>query len=484
MDRRVFLGSLTGGPLLATGITDANPSGRQQQGTFGTPFPEGGESGGDHPPIPNFCAHEHWGSIASIGMAPEGFRADAEAGALPARRTTLLDLLIDPYLGGWMAAAGFNAADIARKFGKADLQSAWIDSPDQVFNEIRPHLERQRLTGVFQCLRRGITLLHGHDIGSLDLEAWKAADQSIAMRYESLFQWYRKAMEQAGFSELIRPVHPSFFTRSQSDSSAQEELSFTHTILRIDPLLGLWTTDSQKRDKMAETFGVEPVDAASWRKLILAIFDAAAQKGTTGIKQLQAYSRSLDFQEADESQVAWVGDLTPYQVTTFKNWVVNECCRQAHERGWPHQIHVGTHNLSKSSPLPLEFLAKRYPRMKLVLIHCWPFIDESGWLAKYLPNVYLDTCWQTVLNPDFFRRALKAWLGYVPHHKIMCSHDSTSLEMAAGSSLFTREILAEELGEHAGVLQIPHKDMSQLAAGFLHNNAVDVYGIGTVFQVD
>jgi hypothetical protein len=57
---------------------------------------------------PIFCAHEHWGSIDSIGMAPESFRADTEAGALPARRTGLMDILVDPYFYGclmWAATA-------------------------------------------------------------------------------------------------------------------------------------------------------------------------------------------------------------------------------------------------------------------------------------------------------------------------------------------------------------------------------------------
>lgn len=482
MDRRDFLGSLTGSSLAAAGLVDPIRGGELQGEYLKMAATDDWLSESGNPPIPNFCAHEHWGSIASLGMAPEGFRADAEAGALPNRKTTLLDLIIDPYLGGWMAASGLNTAEIARKYGASDIQTAWSEAPDSVFKEVQPSLEKQQLTGVFQCLRRGIQLLHGQDIGSFDLDTWKAADQSIASHYEMMFKWYREGMGRAGFSELIRPVHPSFYLRSGSEISAKEELAFTHSILRIDPLLGLWTTDSQKREKIAEAFGVEPVDAASWKKLIQAIFDAAAQKGTTGIKQLQAYSRSLDFQEVNETQVTWIGDLTPTQVTTFKNWVVHECCEQAHERGWPHQIHVGTHNLDESSPLPLEGLAKRYPKMKLVLIHCWPFLEESGWLAKHIPNVYLDTCWQTVLNPEFFRNALKTWLGYVPSHKIMCSHDSTSLEMAAGSSLFTREILSSEVRLLGESLRIPPKTTDRIKADLLHNNAVDVYGFGQHFE--
>src|SRR5215470_3504028 len=40
--------------------------------------------------LPNFCAHEHWGSIDSIGVVAEGFRADVERGATPRTKTGLL----------------------------------------------------------------------------------------------------------------------------------------------------------------------------------------------------------------------------------------------------------------------------------------------------------------------------------------------------------------------------------------------------------
>ena len=157
---------------------------------------------------------------------------------------------------------------------------------------------------------------------------------------------------------------------------------------------------------------------------------------------------------------------------------MHECCKQAHERGWPHQVHVGTNNLRQSSPLPLEDLGRRYPRMKIVMIHCWPFLDEAGWLAKHVPSIHIDTCWQPVLNPEFLRKALSTWINYVPLHKIACGHDATSVEMAVGSSLFTRETLADVLGAQSK-LGFSGSDAVRAAAGFLHDNAVSIYGVGT-----
>lgn len=420
-------------------------------------------SGPDFSSLPNFCSHEHWGSIDSIGMAPEGFRADVECGATPRRRTGILDLLLEPYLTGLLSAAG-------AKISEAELRdrSSW-----EAVKTLRPALRPHEFTGTFQCTRRGLLYLYGADLWDLDRSTCMQLDDAIARNYANHLDWYQTVMRKRGFSQLIRPVHPEFYVRQESPEAARHERSFTHTVMRIDPLLDLWRRDSARRKGLAAIAGVEPGDAKTWRTFLGNLFDLAARNGAVGTKQLEAYSRDLDFVPRVDSEVVWSGDLTPPQVRIFQDWVVHECSKQAHDRGWPHQVHVGTHNLTQSSPMPLATLARRYRRMKIVMIHCWPFLNEAGWLAKYEPNLYIDTCWQPVLNPEFLRNAMRLWLNYVPSNKITCGHDATTVEMAAGSALFTREILAETISNRAG-----EKRSRQLAADLLHNNAVEIYGIG------
>lgn len=418
--------------------------------------------------IPNFCAHEHWGSIDSIGREPGVFRADSEAGASPRERTGILDIVLEPYLRGLLLRAGsdVNLDDLKR-------QPVW-DS----WTRLQSDLRNQEFTGTFQCTRRGLERLYGVDCAAMNQASCERLDLAVARNYEHLFQWYREAMRQMGFSELIRPVHPEFYVQQESEELAAQERSFTHTVMRIDPFLGLWQRKSPRRESLARYTGIEPVDAKSWRAFIGKCFDLAAASNAVGIKQLQAYRRDLDFSQPDDSEVVWSGDLTDAQIRVFQDWVVHECSKQAHERGWPQQVHVGTHNLTESSPMPLLKLAQKYRRMKIVMIHCWPFLDEAGWLAKYQSNMYIDTCWQPVLSPGFLRKALRGWLSYVPAHKISCSHDSTTVEMAAGSSLFTREILSDCLLEMNRDVRMSETKLPGLAAQLLQNNAVDLYGIG------
>jgi hypothetical protein len=428
--------------------------------------------------LPNFCAHEHWGSINSIGMSPESFRGDTEQGATPNRTTRLTDLLLDPYLGGFIWMAGSDPERLAREAGAAGLAQLQERSAAEAFRALHPALARQRLAGTYACLRRGLHLLYGIDPEAASSAELDKLDRAIGERYADLFGWYRKAMDRARFSALIRPVHPVYYGRKQSAETAAAEAAFTRTMLRIDPLLGFWRRDAPGRADVVRMAGEDPGDAAGWRRFIGKVCDLASAGGAAGIKQLQAYTRSLEFTRPSDAEVAWSGDLTEAQRQTFEDWVVHECCKQAHDRGWPHQVHVGTHNLPNSSPLPLASLAERYRRMKVVQIHAWPFLNEAAWLAKMHPNVYVDTNWLPVLSPAFYRDAVRTYLGFVPTHKIMAAHDSTSVEMAAGSSLVVREVLAEELVAAGRSAQVPAADLHQIAADILHNNAVEVYGPG------
>ncbi len=420
---------------------------------------------------PNFCSHEHWGSIESIGTFPGGYRADITQGALPTRNTSLFDLLIEPYLRGVLISSGIDRNVLTRPSG-------WKE-----FSALRSALREYQFNGIFQCTRRGILSLYGVDISALDGVSLARLDGAIERNYKSAFGWYRKSMAAANFSELIRPVHPEFYRRQESSTSARDE-SFTRTVMRIDPFLDFWTGPAERRSSLSDVSGVEPVDAKNWRALLAYWFDQAQLNRAVGIKQLQAYRRDLAFEARSDSDIKdWQGSSSLDARRKLQDWIVHECCKLAHDRGWAHQVHVGTHNLPNSSPLPLAPLARRYPRMKVVMIHCWPFLEEAGTLARQNPNIYIDTCWQPILNPSFFRTAVEQWWNYVPSDKITCGHDATTVEMAVGSSLFTREILTDVVREQKNRFGLREKDLIRAAKNMLHGNAVRIYGYGLDSEV-
>ncbi len=455
MDRRNFL-SVMPGLYPATFLSD--PDSIFNQGPLKIP--------GELANILNFCTHEHWGSIFSIGHAPGMFNADTFAGAKPEFPTNLFHLLVDPYMSG----------NIHATCSTVDLDALARESPAMALKKLAQLLEKQKLTGTFLTTRLGIEHLYDCHLDLEDLSMMEALSETIASNYSSLFDWYENAMLSVSFTALIRPVHPEFYFTIDSEE-ARHELSFTRTVMRIDPLLSFWE-NSERKEKLFEKVGSQARDVGSWRVFLEKLITIAKEQGCVGIKQLQAYRRHLDFEKPGDGEVKFEGELTSNEQIIFENWVVNECCKLANDLKWPHQVHVGTHNLPDSNPLPLQKLARNYPEQKIVQIHCWPYQREAGHLAKSYPNVYLDTCWQVVLNPDYLRESLDQWLHYVPLSKITMGNDSTSIEMATGSSLISRSILMESFERHFSAWFVREQKKLDIVYDFMHNNAVDVYGYG------
>jgi len=432
--------------------------------------------------IPNFCSHEHWGSIFSIGQFPGGFNADLRPGALPERRTTLMDILMDPYFAGSLMGNGFNPFEQMVGLTKYNLLDWSVEEPVEAYKTVMEPLKNFRLKGTYQSLRLGINLAYGYDIHTFDRDRYQQTDNQVGENYKDIFTWYRKMMEKANLSDLIRPVHPEFYTGDFNSGPAREESSFTTTLMRIDPFLNFWTVTNSRRDQLADQLGIDPADGSSWRDFLEKMFTVATKHGCIGIKQLQAYFRSLDFEPVNEREVRFRGELSDQEVKRFQDWVMHTCCELTNQRKWPHQIHVGTHNHPRSNPLPLENIAKMYPDQKIVMLHCWPYIEEAGYLAQGYPNVYIDTCWQPILNPDFLRQSMDTWLGYIPLNKITMSNDSTSVEMASGASMITRKVLAEKLSSQKNKAELFDHEVREIATQLLHNNAVDIYEIGNHYH--
>ena len=60
----------------------------------------------------------------------------------------------------------------------------------------------------------------------------------------------------------------------------------------------------------------------------------------------------------------------------------------------PVQVHAGFGDsdllLPRADPTWLKPAFERYPATPFVLLHCYPFVREAGWLAHVYGNVYFD----------------------------------------------------------------------------------------------
>src|SRR3954454_8948406 len=146
--------------------------------------------------LPNYCSHEHWGSIDSIGRIPGGFRCDYEQGATPGRATTLSDLLLEPYFRGLLTGSGVSGNSLA-------VGSDW-----NWYKQLEPALKANIFSGIYQCTRRGIQTLYGVDLLRLTPAQLQQLNTAIERNYRQPSNWYAQSMQNVHFRGLIRPVHP------------------------------------------------------------------------------------------------------------------------------------------------------------------------------------------------------------------------------------------------------------------------------------
>jgi uncharacterized protein len=108
-----------------------------------------------------------------------------------------------------------------------------------------------------------------------------------------------------------------------------------------------------------------------------------------------------------------------------------------------------------------------------VLLHCYPFVQEAGWLAHVYPNVFFDL---SLTIPHVSRPAemLQQALELAPWSKLMYASDAARApELFFVAAKWWREALAEVLPE-----LLPTDDAEHAARSILRENALRLYALG------
>ncbi len=428
--------------------------------------------------LPTLSGHEHWGSIDAIGWVESGYVADLKMG-VTTDNASIVDILFDPYSGMNLGSKGIDRNAEAREKGYENLKDWFRREHVSAWKCIQSILDGLRSTGWFSCLDEGFRVLYGTSLHELlnpsggRLRTVVQVNQSVQQRYRNTAKWYREACRILGIERILRPVQLEFgFERENPEES--ETMS---PLLRIDHFCSFYQKPTESMQYCVEKTGIDPKNADEFREFLSQCFAWADEAGFKGTKQLQAYSRPLNFKRPKDSEVSFASSSDPEKRLAFGNFVVYECAELAARRGWPHQIHVGTHNLPDSNPLPLESLIRAFPQVNFVLLHAWPFVEEAAYLAKSFSNVYIDPCWTPILNLGFFEKSMETYIGYLPDTKVTIGHDSTSVEMAAGSLTHSRAILADLLQKRIDLGYLTQDAALSLARAYFSENARRIYRV-------
>jgi uncharacterized protein len=203
---------------------------------------------------------------------------------------------------------------------------------------------------------------------------------------------------------------------------------------------------------LAEQVAAEGVGAADFLDVFAARLDArCSEAGVVGLKSVLAYRAGfhIELVEVDETALVgavgdWLASGTRLDDATVEAAVIRLAAQAGGRHGLPLQFHVGYGDpdvvLHRSNPsLLTAFIEWCQPHnTNIVLLHCWPFEREAGFLATVYPHVWLDV--GLSMNylgagaPAFLARALEC----TPTTKVLYSSDAFGLAdlYAAGAGQF------------------------------------------------
>lgn len=137
----------------------------------------------------------------------------------------------------------------------------------------------------------------------------------------------------------------------------------------------------------------------------------------------------------------------------------------------PVQVHTGFGDADLSLPLSrpglLKPLIERYEETPFVLLHCYPFVREAGWLAHVYANVFFDLS-LTIPHVAQPEQALREALELAPLSKLLYASDAARTpELYFLGATWWRDALAvvlPELGEGEAAARM-----------ILRENALELY---------
>jgi uncharacterized protein len=168
---------------------------------------------------------------------------------------------------------------------------------------------------------------------------------------------------------------------------------------------------------------------------------ATAARGAVGLKSIAAYRYGLDFDPSRPSAVEtvaaadrWLRALDSDPATRLEDPVLlRHAIWTGVDLGLPLQFHVGFGDpdvrLHRADPSLLHdfLLATRAADTPIMLLHCYPYHRQAGYLAHVFPHVYMDV--GEALNHVGARSpaVLAEALELTPFHKMLYSSDAFGL---------------------------------------------------------
>jgi hypothetical protein len=185
---------------------------------------------------------------------------------------------------------------------------------------------------------------------------------------------------------------------------------------------------------------------------------AARDNGFAALKTISAYRTGLELQRIHD-----------FVVAAFE-------ANEATGTPLPVQLHCGFGDwdlyLPRADPTHLKPLIERFRETPFVLLHCYPFVREAGWLAHVYGNVWFDLS-LTIPHVSRPEEMVRQALELAPVSKLLYASDAARTpELYYLAAKWWREALATVLAE-----ALATDEAETAGRQILRENALALYGL-------
>lgn len=223
---------------------------------------------------------------------------------------------------------------------------------------------------------------------------------------------------------------------------------------------------------------------------------AAGSVKTVALKTIAAYrgGLALDVVSADQAKndfdrakgevmrsISKTGRARIYRGPLYHYFLL-ESFEVAAAFGLPVQVHTGIGDddadLLDSNPLLLKelFSSRRFGKTQFVLLHCFPYVNESAYLTSLYPTVYFDLSLAVSLVSSQASVLFKQALSVAPYTKLLAGTDGHSVPESHWFAAFSmRRGLEAALTELVKLGSIDEEQAMHIGARVMHGNARALY---------
>ena len=218
---------------------------------------------------------------------------------------------------------------------------------------------------------------------------------------------------------------------------------------------------------------------ADFRERVRAEVASAGARGFAGLKTIAAYRTGLDVRPPDveAARAAFAAAGTRLESKPLLELALWDALEANAADPLPVQVHAGFGDsdllLPRADPTWLKPAIERHPATPFVLLHCYPFVREAGWLAHVYGNVFFDL---SLTIPHVSRPAemVRQALELAPVSKLLYASDAARTpELYLVAARWWRTALAEVLAA-----ELPAGEAEHAGAMILRDNAHAVYPLG------